>query len=409
MVLPLSLIKVGLLTLLLGCTSIAVAAQHRPLGIGVGIAANTQNYSSAIPDLRFEADSLEVVRKQLELQRHALGPYSPALGERWLSAAEHAQVVGDYKSAARWFNAALHNVRINEGLNTSSQVSIVDKLLVIARVRGDRTALADKADYRFRLLGSGKAPFSEESLRAANEWLKTRTELLVVNAFDARMADYLYDAADKLQTEVCEDPSWREAWCRALSFRLLGIIAVIDWYVRPLAQDEFGEANFGVSQRYRQSWDQSSMRQRFQSLDSRVGSRARQIFDQWEKYFPVDDALALVRADWEWLNGRRTRALATYRELYARHADWFSQPVALPAEPQLSPDPRLADSSDKYSLDATITATGRIVDLEVRSDTASDLGAVRRQVRELRFRPALDTRGEPFEARFTLTVIRFGQ
>ncbi len=298
----------GLVVILLPCwIGLVQASEHRPFGIGIG--PYSPPAAELIPvDPRQANLTLKALGVELEKRVNELGPYDPAAGEWWLGAAEQALSLGDYPLAEQWLGAALHNLRLNEGLQSASQLTIVEKLIAAARNRGDRVALADRVDYRFRLLGLGNLPYDETVLAAANDWLAVRTELLVVDSFNSRTAHELYDRADTLQSAVCDDPLWRASWCRAFSFRLLGVMTVIDWYVRPLVQDTLGPSTRSTFQRYDPVWDDSPIDHKLQTLNSTIGGRARRIFEHWRTHFPSDDHLHLIAADWDWVHGRRAKA-----------------------------------------------------------------------------------------------------
>jgi hypothetical protein len=382
------------------------ASEHRPFGIGIGFYSPPAARPTPV-DARQASLTLEALGIELEKQVAERGAYDPAAGEWWLGAAEQAFSLGDYQLAEKWFGAALHNLRLNEGLQSASQLTIVERLIAAARYRGDRAQLADRVDYRFRLLGLGKSPYDETILAAANDWLAVRTELLVVDNFNPRTAHELYDRADTLQSAVCDDPQWRASWCRAFSFRLLGVMTVIDWYVRPLVQDTLGPSTLSAFQRYDPVWDDSPIDHKLQTLNSTIGGRARRIFENWRTHFPTDDHLRLIAADWDWVHGRRAQALSAYRDLHGRHPQWFSRPAPLPDLPNLTPDPRLASDSEVYALRCQINGWGRATQIELTSELGAGAGTVRRQLREVKFRPAFDATGEPVEAYFEAEIVGF--
>lgn len=397
----------SLLAVLLWFCANAQAVEHRPFGIGVGAYLPLLTEEPAVSDPSEAPTSLDALDEQIQTRIRELGAYHPGAAELWLGAAEQALRRGDYTKADQWFSAALHNTRVNEGLNSRGQMTILEKLISVARHAGNRNWLADRVDYRFRLLGSGQAPYTDAILAAANDWLMVKTELLVLSDFDSRSADNLYDIADKLQADICDEPLWRPEWCKAFSLRLLGLMTVIDWYVKPLVTNELGHNQFSALERYKAPWDQNASDHRLQAIDSRIASRSRRIFDHWSTHFPADDSLRLIAADWEWVNGRRAKALSTYQELYQRHPDWFARPVALPELPNLTPDQRLADDVDIYTLHCLVSTSGRAAEIVLRSETATGSAAVRQQLREVKFRPVLDGAGEPVEAPFQSTIVRF--
>ena len=396
----------GLGVILLTCWIGTVkASEHRPFGIGVGLYQHRLTVEQASVDAREASLVLEALDVELQARSSELGPYDPAAGELWLSAAEQAVSLGDYQLAEQWFSAALHNLRLNEGLQSTSQLSIVEKLVTAARRNGDRAELANRVDYRFRLLGLGNPPYDETILAAADDWLAVKIELLITDTFDSRTAYELYNRADTLQSAVCDDPVWRASWCRTFSFRLLGVMSVIDWFVQPLVKDEFADSPLSTFKRHDSVWDNNPIDHKLQTLNRTIEGRARRIFEIWRNHFPADDQLRLVAADWGWVHGRRAQALSDYRELQSRHPEWFFRPVALPQQPALTPDPRLARNSEVYTVRCQVNTWGRVSEIELSPEGATGLAVARRQFREVKFRPAFDASGELVEAAFEADIV----
>ena len=76
-------------------------------------------------------------------------------------------------------------------------------------------------------------------------------------------------------------------------------------------------------------------------------------------------------------------------------------PQPTPTSPPLSRDTRLSDSVTTVDVTAVVTARGGLRDVQitqVSQDGKPAEGFARRQLRETRFRPALDAAGEPVDA-----------
>jgi hypothetical protein len=60
-----------------------------------------------------------------------------------------------------------------------------------------------------------------------------------------------------------------------------------------------------------------------------------------------------------------------------------------------------------YALRCQINGWGRAAQIELTSELEAGTGRVRRQLREVKFRPAFDATGEPVEANFEAEIVGF--
>jgi len=99
--------------------------------------------------------------------------------------------------------------------------------------------------------------------------------------------------------------------------------------------------------------------------------------------------------------GRQAQALQIYRQLHDQGHYDFSTPGSLPEIPSLSRDHRFSREWQAFNLSADVSTRGslrNIVLSEVGLRDATLLGFAKRQLRAMRFRPALTETGEAIEA-----------
>ena len=110
--------------------------------------------------------------------------------------------------------------------------------------------------------------------------------------------------------------------------------------------------------------------------------------------------LELALADWRWYFGRRGAAKDVYRELYESHPELFSVAQALPqgltAAVTSRADPEARPSSYRF----TVNKLGKARDLSLQagSGEGTDPNRIRKALRDIRFRPSLDSKGEVVES-----------
>ena len=104
-----------------------------------------------------------------------------------------------------------------------------------------------------------------------------------------------------------------------------------------------------------------------------------------------NDELELALADWRWFYGRSGDALRTYERLAEKSPDLFSEPVELP-HGLIAALPLPATEVAQATFSFEVTTRGRVREInEISSPTgARDAIRIKRDLSELRFRPALD-------------------
>ena len=347
--------------------------------------------------------ALEASAEQIQALEAQWGPYAPELTPALESAAREAEEYGETATALELYRWALHSTRINKGLSSVDQLPILERIIELMRDSGDREELANQIDYFYRLLGRGAKPWTDQRLAASVRWLSVHSELLASYSWGGRESDVLFviDHGADLVSEVCEDPAWAGRWCKELTLSVLKLYYLLDYRIDPLVVDEFGVAQDRYNSPYQQSMDESPGEYRLRSRERSLGTKARGMLDRALELMPDDDELRVAKGDWLLNHGRRSRALSIYRELQVTGRVDFSTPQPTPTSPPLSRDTRLSDSVTTVDVTAVVTARGGLRDVQitqVSQDGKPAEGFARRQLRETRFRPALDAAGEPVDA-----------
>ena len=165
--------------LLLLAGNLTLAETPVPFGLFVQLSDGEENPSQeTLPDLSTRADLAAAEAVLLE-QEQSLGPYHPSLAALMVEVAAIASASGDLSRAAEFYDRALHNARVNNGLYGDQQLPILRGLIALYLESGDREALEERAAYQFRLLGSGLPPFEEGELKAALEFFDVTLDVLM--------------------------------------------------------------------------------------------------------------------------------------------------------------------------------------------------------------------------------------
>ena len=151
--------KVSLLTaftILSFCFSAGVQAVLVPQPVGMFVLPIEGQIldDDVVVDSRALLDHERRVRDVLASQTD-LGAYHPALAERWLLLAHEAMRLGQSESAANLFQQGLHNLRLNSGLTTDSQIDALTDWITVLRRLGDSEGLSQQLSYRYRITGLG--------------------------------------------------------------------------------------------------------------------------------------------------------------------------------------------------------------------------------------------------------------
>ena len=397
-----------IVALLIGVSSVrCFSAGYQPWGIYL----SEPTPVASLPDL---TETALVANRQLEATRAQIvdleareGPYSPKLTPLLVAAAEEAAEYGVADSALELYRWALHSTRINEGLASERQLPLLRAMMELLRQQGDAQQVAQRSDYFYRLLGRGGEPWDDQRLGASVAWLAVHAELLSNGPWRGREGDavFVIDHGLDLADDVCEDELWRADWCVPLTLEAIKLLYLLDYRIDPLVVDQFGVAQDRFAQPFDDGLEQSPAERQLRSIERTARSRGRALLARARELAPDDAGLKLASADWYWFHDRRRQAIELYAELQDELGVDFSAPQPLPSTPRIQRDPRLASEWADLQITGRISARGRFEAIDVGGEQAADFrGFVRRQLREVRCRPALDAAGEPIETPFTWSV-----
>ena len=367
-----------------------------PFGLFVQLSEVTEGHrKAASPDLSTRADfaAAEAILRERE---GALGPYHPSLAALMVEVAATASASGDLVRAAEFYDRALHNARVNNGLYGDQQLPILRGLIALYLESGDREALEERAAYQFRLLGSGLPPFEEGELKAALEFFDVTLDVLMDVEWGPRGRELLqfHERFDDMTAAVCQDPSVSSEWCQPFTFRLAGFYYVLEFKLDVLVDDQRFERTFSDSE-----WSSLEREPRLEALQRRLMSKGEDLFEQLLSVAPDrHDALSAL-ADWRWFYRQKTRAMALYEQACQLQPGRFEKPGALPEYPALERLVLLDPGPPVTQVTLSVTDRGVAKDVVMTApNSPSDdrAGAkLKRLLRDTAFRPALRDCVEP--------------
>lgn len=391
------------------------AGEPQPWGIHLlwPTAALTDRSLSAEPSPLTARRRLDATAEQIQKLEADLGPYSPELTAPLAAAAREAEEYGANDAALELYRWALHSTRINSGLGSADQLPLLEGILELLRDQGDPAEVGRQIDYFYRLLGRGAEPWSEQRLQASIRWLSVQSEILASSPWQGKESDVLFvvNHGKEMTDAVCESSQWQNSWCKLFSLEVLKLYYLIDFNVDPLVVDSFGVSRDRYANPYQQgvqqNREQSPGEYRLRNIESTLGSTARGLLDRALKLFPEDGLLLHAKADWLLLRGRHSQAVQIYQQLQRQGSFDFSKPGPLPEVPKLSRDHRFSREWAILNVAADVTQRGKLRNVIVSSPEPADdklSGFAKRQLRNMRFRPALSKMGETIEAPFAWRV-----
>ena len=337
------------------------------------------------------------VQEVLELQAR-LGAYDQSLGQKWIDLAHEAVKLNQPESAARLFQQGLHNLRLNAGLTTDKQVIALSEWIAVLKRLGDTDSLGEQLQYRYRITGFGVGDWSEESLAYALEYFDNElarfatTDWLANENKVVRFERHLDDVIER----SCESESAAAVWCGPLVKRRLHLLYLIAFAVEPFVEDR----------QTRNSLPPKFLGER-SLYDEQLVALERNAYQSGvrmlEKAIALDDDqvdLKLALADWRWYFGRRGAAKNVYRELYVSHPELFVVAQALPQGLTGPVTSRAESEALPSSYRFVVNKLGKARDLSLQGESGegSDPNRIRKALRDIRFRPSLDSEGEVVES-----------
>ena len=366
-----------------------------PQPIGVRIAPLTQGviFDDAVIDSSALLAHEQTLQRVIERQR-TLGAYHPELAKSWLDLAHEAVRLGQSESAANFFTQGLHNLRLNAGLTTDSQISALSEWIAVLRRLGDADGLSRQLEYRYRITGFGGSFATDQSVEYALDYFDHELSLWAVKPWDfdqravLKFAEHLEDVVDR----ACEAGSADLGVCGALVKRRLQMLYLIVYAVEPYIEER---QSLGIQTQRRIS-QPSITDDRLEMIERGAFRAGVRMLERAIKRVEDSDDLELVLTDWRWFFGRTAGADEVYARLSDRGDDGISKPVELPHG-------LISDSTVGYTSEPDETATfgfrvtkrGRVRDIKATSASQNSRAKrlVRAALRDVRFRPAIGPDG----------------
>ena len=354
-----------------------------------------------VVDSRALLDHERRVRDVLASQTE-LGAYHPALAERWISLAHEAMRLGQSESAANLFQQGLHNLRLNSGLTTDSQIDALTDWISVLRRLGDDEGLSRQLSYRYRITGLGAESWTDERLKFALEYYDHELSVLAVVQWYAierevlKFAEHLEDVVHR----ACRGETVDVKACSALVKRRLQLLYLIAFAVEPYVED-----------RQAMPFYKPRVVPEVLVTDEQLANIERGAFltgvRMMKEAIELDaenDELALALADWRWFYGRTGDAVSTYKRLAEKSPELFAEPVELPhGLVSNSPLPTSGVAQATFSFEVTTRGRVREINEISSANGARDAIRIKKGLRELRFRPALDDSAERVKVTVTKT------
>jgi hypothetical protein len=391
------------ITILSFCFSAGVQAVLVPQPVGMFVLPiKGQNVDDdLVVDSRALLDHEQRVRDVLASQTD-LGAYHPALAERWLSLAHEAMRLGQSESAANLFQQGLHNLRLNSGLTTNSQIDALNDWITVLRRLGDSEVLSQQLSYRYRITGMGAESWTDESLKFALEYYDHELSMLAaaqwydIEREVLKFAEHLEDVVHR----ACRGDTVDVKACSALVKRRLQLLYLVSFAVEPYVEDRQALPLY----KPRVLQERSVTDEQLANIERGAFLAGVRMMKEAIELDSENDELELALADWRWFYGRSGDAVSTYERLAEKSPGLFSEPVELPhglIAASLLPVREVAQATFSFE----VTTRGRVRAINEISSTSGARDAIRikKGLRELRFRPALDGSAERVKATVTKT------
>ena len=330
-----------------------------------------------------------------------LGAYHPALAERWLLLAHEAMRLGQSESAANLFQQGLHNLRLNSGLTTDSQIDALTDWITVLRRLGDSEGLSRQLSYRYRITGLGAQSWTDDNLKYALEYYDHELSVLAVAQwYDierevVKFAEHLEDVVHR----ACRGDTVEAKACSALVKRRLQLLYLISFAVEPVIEDPELRSRYPT-----RSLPQGSVSDqgRLEIIERGAFLTGVLMMKEAIELDSRNDELELALADWRWFYGRSGDAVSTYERLAEKTPELFAEPVELP-HGLISASSPPASEVAQATFSFEVTTRGRVREIrEIASKNgARDAIRIKKGLRELRFRPALDDSAERVEVTVT--------
>jgi hypothetical protein len=366
------------------------------------------------------APEAEAFLQRIEQEQGRGGPYGPGLSETLLDAANYLQSRGDYARVGPLLRRAVYVTRINDGLYSSRQLPLLQGLLANYLRQGDLDGADDVQALLFNLYRRnyqpGDAAYIEASVTYSN-WQRKHWLLEP----DPDSSDGLYDIWRLLdrQMPLEESAPLPSALLTSLIYAQIQFLYLVD-------ASDFGldqQTEMMLGSQYSREQQPDMAKSHMQYLQKIAYSRGRQRLELLIAQLEVSgEAIERAEAekqlgDWYLWHGNRRHAAEQYRKAWAlltaageeqQRSLWFDEPRELPANEALYGGARAGrelPDSEPVAVEFTVSARGKVRQIEDRVEDEARRGAsrrVHRLLRNTRFRPRLEA-GEMVE---TTAVVR---
>ena len=293
-------------------------------------------------------------------------------------------------------------MRLNAGLTTDSQIDALNDWIVVLRRLGDSEGLSRQLSYRYRITGLGAGPWSKESLNFALEYYDHELSVLAVAEWYnnerevLKFAEHLEDVVHRACRGDTSDPDT----CSALVKRRLQLLYLICFAVEPYLEERQGLPLY----KPRVMPERSVTDDQLETIERGAFLTGVRMLKEAIELDEKNDELEVALADWRWFHGRTGDAVNTYERLARIVPAQFAEPLELPhGLIDESQGPITTAARATFSFD--VTTRGRVRDINEVSSTEGPRDAIRikKNLRELRFRPALDVTGQRIKTTITKT------
>jgi len=388
------------LVLAVACSAILPS----PAGAQEGMDAELESEESAREALMLDVRAYQRAIADLEERE---GAFSAGLSEQLLGLGLALQRNGDHVGAIEVFKRGVHLSRINEGLYSQRQVSLLQSEIASHVALGAFEVADERQRYLYRVQARTLSDRNRgQALMQHALWQRQAYEVGIGEEPFARLNRMwsLYRLALTEMVKVEGESS------KALLPPLYGMLRaqyLLSGFVGEMSDGRFRTRNLYSSE------ESSQLAYRNQSYQQGKAV-IRAIYDVRTAQADVDaiDTIdtTVMLADWSLWHGRRADALDTYGKLYQELAELddaqtvteavFGTPVALPNFPGVralpAPD---AKEDGRLLLEFGVTERGRVVDLarldeNPQNDAMAD--DIMRRLRQTPFRPRISD-GLPVE------------
>ncbi len=393
----------------------------REAGIGVPMSTQTMESGGDLgsPSLDFQGDEESVLvspdaasyQFYITDLESRLGPYAPGLSEQLLGLGSVHQRQGLHAEAIEVFKRGVHIARINEGLDGSSQIPLLQREIQSLMALGDFEAADERQYYLYRVqakaYGNTSAAMTAAMLERA-EWEREAYYMSLGNASFLRLLT-MWELYGKVLRNISRSSGSLSADLLLPLKGLLQTQYMISTYTTGtytgLNAGAAADTNFAEENQF------SIIRASNYKKGQSVLTAMREVYGYNEPEQSQKPIEALVRlGDWHLWHGKRDSAQAAYARAWDELAaldngeqlqqQFFGKPTLLPDLPGARTELQTPKVIRGYvDLSFAINTRGRVTDLEIVAeenvqefDDEAERSRLRmlRRLKRMRYRPQLE-------------------